>query len=41
MSSQFAPIGGADAPSVGCANAKLRHELGWVPAFPTYSSGFA
>ena len=33
--------GEASLPSLGCSNARLRRELGWEPAYPTYRSGLA
>jgi len=31
--------GGPEMRSLGCSNARLKAELGWSPAFPTYRSG--
>ncbi len=31
--------GGPPTRSLGCSNARLRAELGWTPAYPTYRSG--
>jgi len=28
-------------PSLGCSNAKLKSDLGWMPVYPTYRSGLA
>ena len=33
--------GGPPEPSLGCSNARLRADLGWRPAYPTYRSGLA
>jgi nucleoside-diphosphate-sugar epimerase len=34
-----APGGPLVLPALGCRNARLRSELGWTPAYPTYRSG--
>lgn len=31
--------GGEPVPSLGCGNARIKADLGWHPAFPTYYSG--
>jgi 2-alkyl-3-oxoalkanoate reductase len=34
-----APGGAMDLPDLGCRNGKLKADLGWTPAYPTYRSG--
>jgi len=33
--------GGPEVSSLGCSNARLRTELGWMPAYPSYRSGLS
>ncbi|HEY7358807.1 MAG TPA: NAD-dependent epimerase/dehydratase family protein [Ktedonobacterales bacterium] len=34
-------VGGPAVASLGCSNARLKADLGWEPAYPTYRSGLA
>jgi nucleoside-diphosphate-sugar epimerase len=36
-----APGGPVALPSLGCGNARIKADLGWWPAYPTYRSGLA